>query len=228
MQCCTGRQKERKRRQELAQKTTRLLDGSIVFVCSTCDGTACGDEGVKRRGASVASLAAGCHGLFTTTSTNIQADARVSSAAFQNSINRSLGWRNLKRGVGRKSVHSCTRRILHKGLTGRYYDAGCAGASARSDCCGVSLVPFEGADPEGGGAAADRAAAACSRWSSAFRASARLLSASARVAPPAPPLLLGFIMLGRPPSARALAWSLPASISCAEKGVHTPSDTMTL
>ena len=104
MPCCTGRQKEQKRRQELAQKTTQLLDGLIVFVCSTCDGTACGGEGIKRRGTRVASLAAGCYGLLTTTATNIQADARVSFAAIKNSINRSLGLRTLRRGAGRKLV----------------------------------------------------------------------------------------------------------------------------
>jgi len=59
-------------------------------------------------------------------------------------------------------------------------------------------------------------AAAFSLWSNAANANARRLSASSLR-----PLPLPLIMLGSPPSARAIADSFDASISSALKGVHT-------
>ena len=113
-------------------------------------------------------------------------------------------------------------------------DADLSPACGPSDRSGSYVVSPSMLDEDGmagaGGAGDGLLAAACSRWSRAFKASARLRSASARVAPPPPrpPSLLAFMMLGRPPSARALACSFPASMSSAEKGVQTLSATRVL
>ena len=88
------------------------------------------------------------------------------------------------------------------------------------------FVNTAGAGTEGAGAGRD--VAACNLWSNAFRAKARLRSASARVWPAFPPRLLGFMMLGKPPSTLALACSFPASMSSVEKGVQTFKDTRVL